>query len=159
MDYFTIPGFLQLFYISLFIFGLLFGSFSSVLIWRWKNGENGILMGRSHCPKCNHTLTASELIPVFSYVSQRGKCKNCHTKISPIYPILEISMGIIFVLMGYASIQIFANNLFSPAFFFLIFFGFISVIYTFYDILFTEIPDQIYLLFWLIIGILATFLI
>lgn len=159
MDYFAIPGFLQLFYVSLFVFGLLFGSFSSVLIWRWKNGENGILMGRSHCPKCNHTLTASELIPVFSYIFQRGKCKNCHTKISAIYPILEISMGIIFVLMGFASIEVFGNNIFSPAFFFLIFFGFISVIYTFYDILFTEIPDQIYLLFWLFIGIIAIFLI
>jgi bacterial peptidase A24 N-terminal domain len=47
---------LTFFYISVFIFGLLFGSFSSVLIGRWKNKENGILMGRSACPHCKNTL-------------------------------------------------------------------------------------------------------
>lgn len=86
-------------YISLFIFGLLFGSFSSVLISRWKNKENGILMGRSACPHCKNTLGASELIPLFSFIFQGGKCKHCKTKIPWRYPILELSMGLVFVLM------------------------------------------------------------
>lgn len=59
------------FYISLFIFGVIFGSFSSVLIARWKTGESGIWTGRSHCPKCQNILGSKELIPIFSYLFQK----------------------------------------------------------------------------------------
>lgn len=84
---------------TLFIFGTLFGSFSSVLIARWKEKESGIITGRSACPHCKHTLTAKELIPIFSYLFQGGKCAHCGTKIPFRYPILEICMGFVFVLM------------------------------------------------------------
>lgn len=55
-------------------------------------------------------------------------------------------MGAVFVLMGYASMQL-GYNIFSVQTFFLVFFGFITVVYIFYDALFMEIPDQAYILF------------
>lgn len=66
-------------------------------------------------------------------------------------------MGLVFVWMGHISVVIFANPLFSPAFFFLLFFGFITTIYIFYDILYTEIPEQVYVLFMLIFAVLWIF--
>ena len=138
---------LTFFYISVFIFGLLFGSFSSVLISRWKNKEDGILMGRSACPHCKNTLGARELIPLFSFIFQGRKCKHCKTKIPWRYPILELSMGLVFVLMSYAGIEIFHVALPSLALFFLIFLGFITIVYIFYDIFFMEIPDEIFIIF------------
>src|SRR5690606_16414482 len=53
---------------------------------------------RSFCPQCKHTLSWYELIPVLSYILQRGKCRNCKTKISVIYPIMELATGILFAL-------------------------------------------------------------
>lgn len=79
------------FYTFLFTFGMLFGSFASVLVYRLKSGEGGIMAGRSHCPRCGHTLTALELIPLLSWILQKGKCKSCKAKISPIYPALELA--------------------------------------------------------------------
>ncbi|MDD2693981.1 MAG: prepilin peptidase [Candidatus Gracilibacteria bacterium] len=133
---------MTLYFVILFILGTVFGSFSTVLIERWKNGKSGIIMGRSECPKCNHTLSAWELIPLFSYIFQHGKCHNCHSKISPFYPIAEISIGIIFVIMGYAGMNLELEPLSVEMLIFLIL-GFITGIYILYDARYMEIPDQI----------------
>ena len=55
----------------------------------------------SHCPNCNHEITALENIPVLSYLIQAGKCKNCKAPISKRYPIIESATGIFTVLMAY----------------------------------------------------------
>lgn len=132
---------------SLFIFGTLFGSFASVLIWRIRSGEGGIATGRSHCPKCQHTLGALDLFPIFSYVFLGGKCRFCQEKISPIYPILEFTTGLLFALSGYFLID--QTSLFSGSYtemaklgFFLTV-AFVTIIFVFYDILFMEIPDEV----------------
>ena len=52
---------------------------------------------RSHCPKCGHVLGALELIPVLSYVFQGGKCRQCKAGISPLYPIIELTTGLLFL--------------------------------------------------------------
>lgn len=137
------------FYFTLFILGTLFGSFSSVLITRWKNWKSWIILGRSACPKCNHTLWWSELIPVFSWVFQGGKCKNCKQKIPKIYPILEISMGIIFVAMWYAYLSFDPNIEHIQFLIILLVLGFFTGVYIFYDILYLEIPDEIFF-FWVV---------
>ncbi len=90
---------------SLFVFGTLFGSFASVLIWRIRSKEGGIMTGRSHCPKCNHTLGALDLFPIFSYLFLGGKCRFCQEKISPVYPFLELTTGLLFMLSGYLLID------------------------------------------------------
>ena len=59
-----------------FILGTILGSFYNVVGDRLPNNES-IVKPRSHCPKCQHILTPLELIPIFSYILQGGKCKNC----------------------------------------------------------------------------------
>ncbi len=126
----------------LFLLGTLFGSFSTVLIERWHSWKSWIIAGRSECPKCLHILGALELIPLLSYIFQKGRCKNCKKHIPLFYPAAEVLMGIIFLLMG----MVFWNGtseFFSPVMFLLLILGFITGIYILYDIRFMEIPDQI----------------
>ena len=65
--------------IVLFVFGTIFGSFYNVVGDRVADGKS-IIYPPSHCPKCKHRLTPLELIPIFSYLFQGGKCKNCKCK-------------------------------------------------------------------------------
>ena len=83
--------------IFLLIIGTIFGSFYNVVGYRLPKGQS-ILFPPSHCTNCNHKLSALELIPVLSYIFQKGKCKHCHQKISLFYPIFELLTGILFVL-------------------------------------------------------------
>lgn len=85
--------------VFLFVLGLLFGSFYLVLGLRLPKGEDA-LFSRSHCDKCNHPLKWYNLIPIFSYVFQRGRCSFCHEKISPLNLIVELATGILFA-VGY----------------------------------------------------------
>ena len=78
-----------------FIIGLFFGSFFCVVGSRLSNGES-IIKPRSHCSNCNHTLRWFELIPVLSYVIQKGKCRNCGKSLSIFYPLTELICGLLF---------------------------------------------------------------
>lgn len=130
------------FLLIIFCFGMIFGSFSTVLIERWHSWKWGILMGRSECPKCHHILQATDLFPILSYVFYQWKCSHCKSKISPFYPIAEITMGTIFLLLAYASIQLGITPL-SIELLFLLWLGFVTWVYVLYDIRYMEIPDQI----------------
>ncbi|HOB08472.1 MAG: prepilin peptidase [Limnochordia bacterium] len=72
-----------------FVLGLVFGSFINVLIWRIPRRESIVFPG-SHCPDCGKTLSARELIPVVSYLIQKGKCIHCGRRISWQYPAVEL---------------------------------------------------------------------
>jgi leader peptidase (prepilin peptidase)/N-methyltransferase len=63
--------------------------------------KKSIVAPRSACPTCGHQLKAYELIPVLSYIIQGGKCRGCQSRISPIYPIVELLTGILFVTAPY----------------------------------------------------------
>jgi leader peptidase (prepilin peptidase)/N-methyltransferase len=80
------------------VFGLLVGSFSNVLIWRLPRGEN-IAFPPSHCPDCDHRLGATDLVPLFSWLSLGGKCRYCRAPIKSRYPVVEALTG-----LGYATI-------------------------------------------------------
>lgn len=71
------------------LFGLLFGSFANVLIFRLPRGEE-VVKTPSHCMACGHRLRWYELIPVFSWLAQGGKCRACKACISAQYPIVEL---------------------------------------------------------------------
>lgn len=146
-----------LFYISLFIYWLLFWSFSSVLIHRLKSEEKWIWSGRSHCPKCSTTLKFYDLIPIFSWLSTLWKCRYCKTKISSIYPILEISTAILFTLIWVFLIDInlilWWNILEIIKLGFWLLVWFITILYIFYDILFLEIHEWI-MSIWIIIALI-----
>lgn len=78
--------------IVFFIFGTILGSFFNVVGYRLPRGES-IIFPPSHCPNCNHRLKMGELIPIFSYLIQGGKCKSCHKHIPLYYPIFESLCG------------------------------------------------------------------
>ncbi|MFJ7727109.1 prepilin peptidase [Neobacillus sp. NPDC097160] len=80
----------------LFFYGIILGSFFNVVSFRVPL-KKSIIVPRSACPTCGHQLKAYELIPVFSYVIQRGKCHGCQSRISPIYPIFELLTGLLFM--------------------------------------------------------------
>ena len=81
------------------IYGVCIGSFLNVLIYRIPLGIS-VAKGRSMCPNCKHTLKAIDLIPIFSYLSLKGKCRYCKANISNRYAIVELLTGIIFGICG-----------------------------------------------------------
>ena len=84
------------YYISFFLFGLCFGSFFNVCAMRIPKGES-VNKPRSHCENCNHELKWYELIPLLSFIIQKGRCRNCHAKLSLFYPFSELATGILFM--------------------------------------------------------------
>lgn len=129
---------MTLFYAIIFVLGLCFGSFASVIIYRLRTGKGGIVTGRSACPKCKNELNIRDLIPLISYLVYRKKCRMCRKKISGIYPLLELTMGSLFVL---TSVLVGITQPWLLAYYLLI--TFIFVLLSFYDILYQEVPDEI----------------
>jgi len=72
-------------------------SFLNVVIYRLPRRE-GVIRGRSHCPACGHVLSPGELIPLFSFIWQRGRCRACGARISLRYFLVELAGGIGFIL-------------------------------------------------------------
>jgi len=89
---------MNLCYLIIFLFGLVIGSFLNCVIFRLEKGES-FLKGRSYCPNCRHQLSWQDLVPVFSLLFLRKKCRYCQKPISWQYPLVEIITGIIFVLI------------------------------------------------------------
>ncbi len=97
-------------YLILVFLGLALGSFINALVWRIhelktnskmtrkRRKELSIIKGRSMCPSCNHILGAKDLIPVFSWLYLRGKCRYCAKSI-PDSPFVEIFMSILLVFL------------------------------------------------------------
>lgn len=95
---------LLLMWLVLFLFGLIVGSFLNVVIKRTVRGE--ALTGRSHCDTCGTILSWRELIPLFSFFSQKGRCRHCGTVLSVQYPLVEFATGLIFAIaVGNAFFQ------------------------------------------------------
>ena len=105
---------------GVFVFGLMVGSFLNVVIlrvppllehgWRCQCKEllrlipeedeppPGLVFSRSRCPNCGHQIRAIENIPVLSYLVLQGKCAACKARISPRYPLVELTTAILFAL-------------------------------------------------------------
>ena len=79
-----------------FLLGLCVGSFLNVLADRLPKGQD-VLWGRSRCDHCHRTLRWFELIPIVSFVSQGGRCRRCHKRLSFQYPIVELVVGLGFM--------------------------------------------------------------
>ncbi len=79
------------------VLGLLIGSFLNVVIYRLPHKQKILnLHTRSKCPHCKKKLKAFDLIPVFSFLWLRGRCRYCHKKISVQYPMVEIITALAF---------------------------------------------------------------
>lgn len=85
-------------HIYIFLLGAVLGSFLNALMWRIHVGRS-ISRGRSMCPSCHTELRALELVPILSFLVQRGKCRNCLEQISWQYPLVEFFVGFLFVLV------------------------------------------------------------
>jgi leader peptidase (prepilin peptidase)/N-methyltransferase len=84
-----------------FLFGLVIGSFLNVCILRIP-ADKSIVLPESSCTKCGKAIAAYDNIPVLSWLILRGKCRNCKTKISPMYPAVELLTGLLFVACYFA---------------------------------------------------------
>ncbi len=89
-----------LLYLFIFILGVCFGSFINALVWR-THEELPIANDRSKCPLCGTKLRYIDNIPLLSFFCLKRKCHSCHGAISWQYPIVEFSLGILFVLVNY----------------------------------------------------------
>ena len=132
----------------LFIYGIVFGSFYNVVIYRLPVGKS-IVKPPSACGACNHRLKPIELIPILSYIAQKGRCKNCGEKISIRYPLIELLTGLLFVWVysrtGF-SIEL-AKGLFLASLF---------IIISFIDLDHQIIPDELNLILG-IVGLIYLF--
>jgi len=119
------------FYLITFIFGLIVGSFLNCVIYRLEIGKSA-LKGRSFCPHCQHQLKWQDLIPIFSFLILRGKCRYCKKPIFWQYPLVELITGILFLLFF----------IFHFSFFIFIISSFLIIIFV-YDLKHYIIPDKI----------------
>lgn len=133
--------------IIFFIFGLVFGSFYNVVGFRLCKGES-LTKPRSHCQNCMHELKWYELIPVFSYIFLRGRCKCCKQKISLFYPLMETFSGILFAVSFYSFG-------FSYDLLLALFLSSMFIIIMVTDLNYYIIPDEVNLVFGMLILIVS----
>lgn len=122
-----------------FIYGIVFGSFFNVVGLRIPKKES-IVSPPSHCTTCDRKLGVLDLMPVFSYIFLKGKCRGCRSKISAIYPFMEFVTGVAFALAFYMlgfSAELIVAILFMS----------LLVIITVSDIAYMLIPDKVLLPF------------
>ena len=86
--------------VLMFVLGSIMGSFFYCLGTRLPKNEN-ILTSRSHCDYCKHELKWYNLIPLFSFIFQKGKCSYCHKKIASGHFWCELSTALLFILTSF----------------------------------------------------------
>ena len=128
-----------LYLIVFFIFGLLMGSFLTVVGSRIPKKEN-FVNSRSYCDKCHHQLSFLDLIPIVSYLCLGGRCRYCKAKIDDLSSFMELFTGILFALSYYV---------FGFSLDLLIALGIISmlIIISVTDINYLIIPDEVLIFF------------
>ena len=95
----VLPTFTRIYLVALAaLLGLVMGSALNCLAFRLARGEKWS-GGRSKCPACGHVLGAAELVPLFSWLFLKGRCRHCGASISVRYPITELTLGVIFAAM------------------------------------------------------------
>lgn len=123
----------------IFILGLLLGSFLNCLVYRlneardWRN----FFFGRSYCPKCKKNLRWFDNLPLFSFLFLKGRCRWCRSPISWQYPLVELTTGILSVIVYYLSVGSIVNLIFNL----IIVYALIGIFLS--DLLYRTIPDQI----------------
>ncbi len=87
---------LAMYLVYFFLLGVIIGSFLNVVILRHNTGKT--VGGRSSCMTCRTQLTGRELVPILSFLVQRGRCLHCRARISWQYALVELSTGLLFLL-------------------------------------------------------------
>lgn len=133
-----------------FVLGLIIGSFLNVVIYRLNT--NKTLGGRSACMSCNKKLSWYDLVPLFSFLFLKGKCRYCKSKISYQYPLVEFISGFVFFCVFYKLINIyFIFNLgFIVSFLYYVFLFSVFLVIVVYDLKHKIIPDVLSFIFGLV---------
>jgi leader peptidase (prepilin peptidase)/N-methyltransferase len=142
-----------IFFIAVFVFGTIVGSFLNVVILRYNTGVS-FFSGRSFCNSCGKKLSWYELVPVISFFVLRRKCTGCGSKISWQYPLVELTMGLLFgaticklsTLGGQQIVSFFNINLLLSTLYFMFMWS-ILVVISVYDLRHKIIPDLMVFLF------------
>jgi len=117
------------------LFGLLFGSFANVCIYRLPRHES-IVFPASHCPSCHKPIQWYDNIPVLSFKLLQGKCRSCRAPISWRYPLVEL-------LTGSLAVALFIKYHFTFFFWMYALVCLVLVIITFIDLQEQIIPDEL----------------
>ena len=139
----------ELYPFFIFIYGALLGSFANVIIYRWPKNES-IVTPRSKCPHCQKSILFYDNIPIFSWIFLRGKCRHCQVKISIRYPLVELTMAVVFLV-----IYLFVGESWNLLEYLIMAFGLVTA--SFIDIDHFLLPDVITLP-GIIIGLVGAFL-
>ena len=133
--------------IFVFIFGAIIGSFLNVVILRFRSGRT--LGGRSMCFSCGKTLGFAELVPIGSFLSQKGRCSGCETRISWQYPLVEALTGVLFMLLFVRLEYLLPASplLFAILFVFYAILISILIVMSVYDLKHHILPDKLTFLF------------
>lgn len=137
-------------YVVVALFGLAFGSFLNVCIYRLPRGES-IITPRSHCPQCGKLIAWYDNLPVLSYLLLRGKCRHCKGRISPLYPAVEL-------LTSGVLVAAYARYGLSPEFVKFAVFGMLLLVLIFTDFRERRIPHAVTLL-GMSLGIVLSFIV
>lgn len=123
------------FYLIVFLFGAVIGSFLNVCIYRIPR-DLSIVWPSSRCPSCGSPIRPWDNIPVLSYLLLGGKCRSCRAGISIRYPVVEALNGAFYLLLMWR---------FGPYWHTLVYALFCSamIVITFIDLDFQIIPDRI----------------
>ena len=133
--------------VIVFILGLVLGSFANVCIYRMPRNLS-IVKPNSHCTNCNNFIKWYDNIPILSYIILKGKCRKCGSKISFIYPAIELICGLLFLSMYF----LFGFSYILIPFCLLVF---CLLVITVIDFDFQIIPDEISF-FLIILGLLIS---
>ena len=115
----SIFTFLHIYYaVFALLFGIVLGSFLNVVIYRLPAGRT-ISKGRSNCMTCGHTLAAKDLVPLFSWLFLKGKCRYCGAPIASRYAKIESLTGVVFLLTALSTIDAIACVVIHESFFIL----------------------------------------
>ncbi len=141
-----------IFGIFIFTLGVIIGSFLNVVALRYGSGRG--VKGRSFCFSCGKTLKAFELIPLLSFIFQKGKCRGCESKISIQYPLVEALTGFVFLLTYVHQVAVGGSVL---SFLYTVFVFCILIVIAVYDVKHKIIPDGLVFTF-IALGIVKIFL-
>jgi leader peptidase (prepilin peptidase)/N-methyltransferase len=156
-----------LIYLALVLVGLCLGSFAGALAWRLRASqlsqdkaagesydkaeyhklkkltESSVLNDRSQCLHCDYTLRWYDLIPLVSWLALRGRCRQCHTPIGVLEPLVELGMLLFFVLSYTFWPYGFATPLEITRFILWLVAGIAMAVLTVYDAKWSLLPDKV----------------
>ena len=86
------------------LFGFAVGSFLNVVLYRVPRHQS-LVRPPSRCPDCGTQIAARDNIPLLSWILLRGRCRHCHSPISPQYPLVEAATGLVFLLVAVLALR------------------------------------------------------